>query len=154
MLRLGKERDINVILGLILEFFGHTKYLNALLAELQQIADNGGTTAARQLAQQIRGLKVGTSYEISGQPLQDLEKRAETVIDNYGDYLDNEMDKASQPTLDPETGEMVEPKDPQSSLLDSVTAGVIASRIGMIVTAEGKYAFQTGQLDNHCSCLS
>lgn len=26
MLRLGKERDVNVILGLILEFFGHTKY--------------------------------------------------------------------------------------------------------------------------------
>ena len=124
------------------------KYLNALLAELQQIADNGGTTAARQLAQQIRGLKVGTSYEISGQPLQDLQKRAETVIDNYGDYLDDEMAKASQSTLDPETGEMVEPSDPQSSLLDSVTAGAIASRIGSIVTSEGKNAFQTGQLDN------
>ena len=125
-----------------------TKYLNALLAELQQIADNGGTTAARQLAQQIQGLKVGTSYEISGQPLQDLQKRAETVIDNYGDYLDDEMDKAAQSTLDPETGEMVEPNDPQSSLLDSVASGVIASRIGSIVTAECKNAFQTGQLDN------
>ena len=76
------------------------------------------------------------------------DERISLMYEINGDYLDDEMDKASQSTLDPETGEMVEPDDPQSSLLDSVASGVIASRIGSIVTAEGKNAFQTGQLDN------
>ena len=109
------------------------KYESQLLAELQQIADNGGVTVARQLAQQIKGQTISTGYEISGAPLQALMQRAENVISSYSDYLDDQMDSDDMS---------------QSDIESSIATGLIAGRIASIVTGEGKYAFQAGQQDN------
>lgn len=126
------------------------KYVNELLVELQQIADNGGTTAARQLAQQISDQTIKTGYEISGTPLKALMDRASKVIDNYGSYLDEMIESASATTLDAATGVETSLSDAQilSRLDDSIASGDIATRIDMMTTAEGKYAFQSGQQDS------
>lgn len=126
------------------------KYVNELLVELQQIADNGGTTAARQLAQQISGQTVKTGYEISGTPLKALMDRASKVIDNYSSYLDEMIESTSATTLDAATGVETSLSDAQilSRLDDSIASGDIATRIDMMTTAEGKFAFQSGQQDS------
>ena len=125
------------------------KYILQLEALLQEIADNGGVTAARQLAQMIHSQTISTGYEIAGTPLHDLADRAATVIDNYSKYLDSNLDDLQQPYHDAEGQEQTLSDDKiLAILLASVETGAIASRIQEIVTSEGKHAFQTGQLDN------
>lgn len=125
------------------------KYILQLEALLQEIADNGGVTAARQLAQMIHSQTISTGYEIAGTPLHDLADRAATVIDNYSKYLDSNLDDLQQPYHDAEGQEQTLSDDKiLALLLASVETGAIASRIQEIVTSEGKHAFQTGQLDN------
>lgn len=125
------------------------KYILQLEALLQEIADNGGVTAARQLAQMIHSQTISTGYEIAGTPLHDLADRAATVIDNYSRFLDSNLDDLQQPYHDAEGQEQTLSDDKiLALLLASVETGAIASRIQEIVTSEGKHAFQTGQLDN------
>ena len=125
------------------------KYILQLEALLQEIADNGGVTAARQLAQMIHSQTISTGYEIAGTPLHDLADRAATVIDNYSKYLDSSLNDLQQPYHDADGQEQTLSEDKiLALLLASVETGPIASRIQEIVTSEGKHAFQTGQLDN------
>lgn len=125
------------------------KYILQLEALLQEIADNGGVTAARQLAQMIHSQTISTGYEIAGTPLHDLADRAATVIDNYSKYLDSNLEDLQQPYHDADGQEQTLSDDKiLAILLASVETGPIASRIQEIVTSEGKHAFQTGQLDN------
>ncbi|QHJ77437.1 MAG: hypothetical protein [Caudoviricetes sp.] len=125
------------------------KYILQLEALLQEIADNGGVTAARQLAQMIHSQTISTGYEIAGTPLHDLADRAATVIDNYSRYLDSNIEDLQQPIRTPDGQEQTLSDDKiLAILLASVETGPIASRIQEIVTSEGKHAFQTGQLDN------
>lgn len=125
------------------------KYILQLEALLQEIADNGGVTAARQLAQMIHSQTISTGYEIAGTPLHDLADRAATVIDNYSKYLDSNIEDLQQPYHDADGQEQTLSDDKILALLiASVETGPIASRIQEIVTSEGKHAFQTGQLDN------
>lgn len=125
------------------------KYILQLEALLQEIADNGGVTAARQLAQMIHSQTISTGYEIAGTPLHDLADRAANVIDNYSKYLDSNLDDLQQPYHDADGKEQTLSDDKiLAILLASVETGAIASRIQEIVTSEGKHAFQTGQLDN------
>lgn len=125
------------------------KYVLQLEGLLQEIADNGGTTVARQLAQQIHTQTISTGYEISGTPLQQLADRAAMVIDKYSQFLDEQIAKAQHPTID-QDGNQITP-DKQSALKDllvNAATGLIASRASEIMISEGKNAFQTGQLDN------
>lgn len=125
------------------------KYILQLEALLQEIADNGGVTAARQLAQMIHSQTISTGYEIAGTPLHDLADRAATVIDNYSKYLDSNLDDLQQPYHDADGQEQTLSDDKiLAILLASVETGAVASRIQEIVTSEGKHAFQVGQLDN------
>lgn len=125
------------------------KYILQLEALLQEIADNGGVTAARQLAQMIHSQTISTGYEIASTPLHDLADRAATVIDNYSRFLDSSLNDLQQPYHDAEGQEQTLSDDKiLALLLTSVETGPIASRIQEIVTSEGKHAFQTGQLDN------
>lgn len=125
------------------------KYILQLEALLQEIADNGGVTAARQLAQMIHSQTISTGYEIAGTPLHDLADRAATVIDNYSRFLDSNLDDLQQPIRTPDGQEQTLSDDRiLAILLASVEGGAVASRIQEIVTSEGKHAFQVGQLDN------
>lgn len=125
------------------------KYVLQLEALLQEIADNGGVTAARQLAQMIHTQTISTGYEIAGTPLHDLTDRAAQVIDNYSKYLDANLEDMQHPTFTPDgQPHTISDSEALAILLASVDSGPIASRIQEIVTSEGKHAFQTGQLDN------
>ena len=125
------------------------KYILQLEGLLQEIADNGGVTAARQLAQMIHSQTISTGYEIAGTPLHDLADRAATVIDNYSRFLDSNIDDLQKPIRTPDGQEQTLSGDRiLAILIASVEGGAVASRIQEIVTSEGKHAFQVGQLDN------
>lgn len=125
------------------------KYVNLLVAQLQQIADNGGVTVARQLAQKLTA-RIGTMYEMTGDALQSLEDRAQKVIANFAKFLDDSLDAIHAGTLDTDTGVVQAPSDTVMSqqFMDMVNDSTIKQRINAITIAEGKFAFQTGQNDN------
>jgi len=116
------------------------KYINQLLVELQDMADEGGSVTARQLAQEIKGQVVNQNYDISAQTLQNITDRAKKVMEDFGDYVNDQTD---QYMSDPDQA-----KQSKSSILDDLLTGVIAYKIGTIVTMEGKNAFESGQIDN------
>lgn len=113
-------------------------YAEALLATLQELADAGGVTTARQLAQEIKDYKVGTSYEMSTEAFALIKSRANEVIVTYSNLLDSEIAKLR--TDDPEGW--------TKAFEASVAAGVIGARIDAVTINETKNAFQAGQLDN------
>lgn len=113
------------------------KYINSILAQLQDLADEGGVVTARQLAQQIKGQVVTTNYDISQATLDSITARAQNVLNNFSDYIDEQ----SQPNSDGVT-------PTESIMLASLATGAIASRINMLAAGESHNAFQQGQLDN------
>lgn len=113
-------------------------YVNEIVDILNDLADRGGVTAARQLAQEIKGFRVNTHYEMSVEAFQTIRKRAENVIDNYSHLLDSEIERMSAANPDTWTNDFTV----------ALTTGAIAARINAIVTAETKYAFQSGQYDS------
>lgn len=113
-------------------------YVDEILQILNDLANRGGVTAARQLAQEIKGYRVNTSYEMSAAAFQSLRDRAERVIANYSDLLDSEIQRLAEANPDGWTNEFSA----------SLVGGAIGARINSIVTAETKKAFQSGQYDS------
>jgi hypothetical protein len=112
--------------------------VDEMLEVLQELADAGGVTTARQLAQEIKDYKVGTTYVMSAQAFALIRERAETVISNYSNLLDAEIDKLIK----------ANPDGWVTAYEASVAAGLIGARIEAVTVGETKNAFQAGQLDN------
>lgn len=113
-------------------------YVDELIAILNELANRGGVTAARQLAQEIKGYRVNTSYEMSVAAFQSIRDRAERVIGNYSDLLDSEI----------ETMSAANPEGWTNDYAAAIATGAIGARINALVTAETKNAFQSGQYDS------
>lgn len=116
------------------------KYVNQLLAELQDFAEEGGVVAARQLAQIIKSQVVSTNYEISEDALKQITDRAERVLANFADFLDEQYRQAKADATAPTTGGDV------AAWL--VATSAIAARSALITDGESRHAFQRGQLDS------
>lgn len=105
------------------------KYVNFLLAELQEMADEGGIVVANQLAQQIKGQVISRNYEISQATLESITARAKNVIGNFANFVDEQR----------ATG---------LASSEILASDALTSRISTIAISETKNAFQNGQLDN------
>lgn len=120
------EHGINAIQDLSDE-----QYLTIIITALNEIAERGGVTAARQLAQQIEA-EVSTEYAPSRQLIAKIQARANMVMNNYAEFLDEFI--ASTPT--------------REAFKVALASGILGSRIESIATMETKTAFQHAQLEN------
>lgn len=117
--------------------------VSQIVADLLQIAENGGTTAARQIAQQLKTRVVDTGYEISPNALNLILARANNVLANFAEFLDGKAAdaEAAGATDAKAIGQYVFERD------DGGKTAVLA-RIRAIEVGESKFAFQTAQVDS------
>lgn len=114
------------------------EYVQELVDVLRELADRGGVTTARQLANELTGYRVGRDYVMSDEAFSFISKRANKVISDYSNFIDEQIALAVE-------------KDPSNWAAiyeESMQQGTVGSRINAISTMETKNAFQSGQLDN------
>ena len=107
-----------------------SKYLDETMLLLNRMADKGGSTAARQLAQQIRSHRIGTKYEMSGATLKNLRQKADRILQHYGDWVDTQLNQTDDSTVD-----------------HSLTDGIIAAHATALALMLQKTGFLTGMQD-------
>jgi hypothetical protein len=116
------------------------EYIQEMLAILTTLANDGGARTIAELQSMADALELDISlveYSMSSENLQAIQDRAEQVLANYSEFLDEQISKYQ--STDPDNLDTV--------LAAALAIGIISVRADMIAIGESKNAYQSGQYD-------